>query len=194
MVSRTYGSCLWNATPFGHLTKVPSDSSPDLGTLHPSFPIIPTQTKVVTLRRTDSSDQDFINLVDRLNADLKARDGEDNAFYSQFSKLDLIKEAVVAYQNGRPVGCGAIRAFSPDATEVKRMYVVAENRGQGIAANMLAELEAWAKELGYRKCVLETGKRQPEAIGLYKKWGYAVIENYGPYAGVENSVCFEKWL
>lgn len=72
------------------------------------------------------------------------------------------------------------------------MYVTPEGRGKGVATKILAELESWAAELGYRYCILETGKRQPEAIALYKKMGYRIIKNYGPYAGVENSVCFEK--
>lgn len=147
---------------------------------------------MTTLVRTDSKNQDFVNLVKLLDADLKIRDGEDNAFYSQFSKIDLIKQAVVAYKEGRPIGCGAIREYQSVRTEVKRMYVAPEGRGRGIAKKILAELESWAEELGYEGCVLETGKRQPEAIALYKKMGYRVIENYGPYAGIENSVCFEK--
>ena len=57
---------------------------------------------------------------------------------------------------------------------------------------ILTELEAWAAELSYSKCILETGKRQPEAIALYLKQGYVNIPNYGQYAGVDNSVCFEK--
>jgi len=55
-------------------------------------------------------------------------------------------------------------------------------------------LEHWAVELGYKKCVLETGKRQPDAIALYTKQGYESIPNYGQYMGMENSVCFEKEL
>jgi hypothetical protein len=55
-------------------------------------------------------------------------------------------------------------------------------------------LEKWTAELSYGKCILETGIKQPEAIGLYKKSGYTVIPNYGQYAGIENSVCFEKQL
>ncbi|WP_373512129.1 GNAT family N-acetyltransferase [Persicitalea sp.] len=147
---------------------------------------------MIALRRTDSQNQDFIDLVALLNADLKMRDGEDNAFYSQFSKIDLIKHAVVAYDGEYPIGCGAIREYQPDRTEVKRMYVTPEGRGKGVATKILAELESWAAELGCRYCILETGKRQPEAIALYKKMGYRIIKNYGPYAGVENSVCFEK--
>jgi GNAT superfamily N-acetyltransferase len=64
----------------------------------------------------------------------------------------------------------------------------------GIASNILAELEKWASELSYAKCILETGKKQPEAISLYKKNGYRIIPNYGQYCEVENSLCFEKKL
>ncbi|MBN8788447.1 MAG: GNAT family N-acetyltransferase, partial [Terrimonas sp.] len=56
------------------------------------------------------------------------------------------------------------------------------------------ELEQWAKELHYTACVLETGKRQPEAIRLYQKAGYTLIENFGQYKNVENSVCMKKIL
>jgi len=76
--------------------------------------------------------------------------------------------------------------------EVKRMFVLPEFRGKGIATKILVELENWAKELLYNKCVLETGKRQPDAIALYEKNGYLKIPNYGQYANMENSVCFEK--
>ena len=78
--------------------------------------------------------------------------------------------------------------------EVKRMFVDLAFRGNGIASIILNELEKWAKELGYSGCILETGKKQPEAIKLYKKNGYAIIPNYGQYKQVENSVCFEKAL
>jgi GNAT superfamily N-acetyltransferase len=149
---------------------------------------------MLRLIRTDSDDGAFIGLVKALDADLAKRDGEDHSFYSQFNKIDKIKHVVVAYENGIPTGCGAIKEFSPDSMEVKRMYTLPGSRGKGIASQVLAELERWAAELSYEKCLLETGKRQPEAIALYKKRGYRLIPNYGQYAGVENSVCFEKIL
>lgn len=142
--------------------------------------------------RTDSSHPDFIELVKFLDADLAERDGADNAFYAQFNKIDHIKYAVVAYEDGQPVGCGAIKEHGPNAMEIKRMYTTPEGRGKGVATRVLTELEAWAAELSCEKCVLETGKKQPEAIELYKKNGYRIIPNYGQYAGIENSVCFEK--
>jgi putative acetyltransferase len=144
--------------------------------------------------RTDSENKFFQALVRELDADLKIRDGEDHSFYSQFNKIDKIRHAIVAFDNEIPVGCGAIKELSIDSMEVKRMYVPPSKRGTGIATAILKELENWASELKYTKCLLETGKKQPEAIELYKKNGYRIITNYGQYEHVENSVCFEKIL
>jgi len=144
--------------------------------------------------RTNSNNTDFQKLVSELDADLRIRDGDDHAFYAQFNKIDMIKYAVVAYDDDMPVGCGAIKEFSTDSMEVKRMYVLPNRRGEGIASIILHELEQWTIELNHHKCLLETGMKQPEAIALYKKNGYSVIPNFGQYENVENSVCFEKQL
>jgi len=144
--------------------------------------------------RSDSEDKDFVNLVSLLDAGLAITDGEDHAFYDQFNKLNAIKYVVVAYQSSIPVGCGAIKAYNECTMEVKRMFVKEEYRGKGIAGKILSELENWARELGFQKCILETGTRQIEAIALYKKSQYCIIPNYGQYEGVENSRCFEKKL
>lgn len=142
--------------------------------------------------RTDSDNQDFIQLVKYLDADLAVRDGKDHLFYSQFNKIDKIKYVVVAYENNKPMGCGAIKEYTLHTMEIKRMYTSPESRGKGIATQVLTELEIWATEMSYEKCILETGKRQPEAIKLYKKNGYRLIPNYGQYTEIENSLCFEK--
>lgn len=147
---------------------------------------------MIRIIRTDSDNQDFLKLVKYLDADLAERDGNDHSFYAQFNKIDKIKHVVVAYENNKPVGCGAIKEYTPSTMEIKRMYTFPETRGKGIATRVLTELEIWATELSCEKCILETGKRQPEAIGLYKKNGYKLIPNYGQYVEIENSVCFEK--
>jgi putative acetyltransferase len=144
--------------------------------------------------RTDSHNEHFIELVKLLDADLAIRDGEDHFFYAQFNKIDLIKYAVVAYENNIPLGCGAIKEFDANTMEIKRMYVKPESRGKGIASKILSELEAWASELSYNKCLLETGIKQPEALRLYTKNGYERIPNYGQYADIIGSLCFEKEL
>ena len=147
---------------------------------------------MIRLLRTNSDNADFIALVRLLDEDLAARDGNEHSFYAQFNKIDKIKYAIVAYDDDAPIGCGAIKELSSTAMEVKRMYTTPGSRGKGIASKILAELEKWASELGFEKCLLETGKRQPEAIELYKKNGYLSIPNYGQYEGIENSLCFEK--
>ena len=87
-----------------------------------------------------------------------------------------------------------IKKFEDRSMEVKRMYLVPDYRGRGIASQILSALEEWAKELGCSACVLETGFNQPEAISLYKKAGFHIIDNYGQYKGLNNSICFEKKL
>jgi putative acetyltransferase len=143
---------------------------------------------------TDSTNTDFIALVKLLDADLAKRDGDEHAFYHQFNKIDMLKNVVVAYENDVAISCGAVKEIMPGCMEVKRMYTMPAVRGKGIATQVLSALEHWAAELGYKKCLLETGKKQPEAIALYTKNGYKLIPNYGQYIGVENSVCFEKQL
>jgi len=149
---------------------------------------------MLTLTRTDSTNTDFINLVKELTAYFAVIDGEDHAFYSKFNKIGSLKHVIVAYESDKALGCGAIREFSTDIVEVKRMYVLPECRGKGIASKILAELEGWAKDLGYNTCILETHKKQADAVALYNKAGYRVIPNCGQYANMETSICFEKKL
>lgn len=149
---------------------------------------------MIKITRTDSSNKDFQKLVVELDKDLAIRDGDDHAFFAQYNKIDQIKHVVLAYNGTEAIGCGAIKEYTTKTMEIKRMYVPPEKRGQGIASLILKELEAWASELNYEKCILETGYAQPEAIRLYEKNFYTVIPNYGQYEGVELSVCFEKVL
>lgn len=149
---------------------------------------------MISLKRTDANNPDFIELVRHLDADLAVRDGEAHAFYNQYNGISMIKQAVVVYEDNVPIGCGAIKVFDDFSMEVKRMYVSPIHRGKRIAVKVLNELEAWSQELGFKRCVLETGINQPEALALYQKSGYNRISNYGQYANVESSFCFEKVL
>ncbi|MBU0695035.1 MAG: GNAT family N-acetyltransferase [Bacteroidetes bacterium] len=144
--------------------------------------------------QTNAKDLDFQNLVVLLDQDLKIRDGEIHQFYAQFNKVDFIKNVIVAYADKKSIGCGAIKEFDHQTMEIKRMFVKGSHRNQGIAAQILTQLENWTKSLGYQKCILETGNNQPEAIRLYQKCNYQIIPNYGQYAGLETSFCFEKKL
>lgn len=149
---------------------------------------------MVQLIKTNSTNNDFIQLVRLLDAELAIKDGDDHAFYHQFNGITNLNFVIVAYKNEQAIGCGAIKPFDDLAMEVKRMFVPESARGLGIATTILNELESWAADMGYKKCVLETGKKQIEAIALYKKCNYQIIPNYGQYEGIENSICFEKQL
>lgn len=146
------------------------------------------------LLRTDSTHPDFRNLVKSLDATLAEHNGDADDFFAQFNTLDAIKNCIVAYVDDMPAACGAFKPFSEDTVEVKRMFTDPEFRKRGLGSAIVKELENWAKELGFKKAVLETSQDLTQAISVYEKNGFYKIPNYGQYIGVDTSVCFEKIL
>ena len=147
------------------------------------------------LIRTTTDDPRYRALIRELDRYLAVTDGDEHAFYAQYNGSDSIPYALVGEVDGAAVATGALKPFDANTLEVKRMYTAEGYRGRGIAVTMLRELEAWGRDLGYDRLVLETGKRQTAAIRLYEKYGFdRMAENYGQYAGVDNSVCMERSL
>jgi putative acetyltransferase len=101
---------------------------------------------------------------------------------------------LVARENGRAIGCGAIRVLDATTAEAKRMYVEPDQRGRGIGRAVLAGLEAAARKLGVRRLVLETGIYQDAALTLYRRAGFRQIDCWGEYASSPTSICLEKHL
>jgi putative acetyltransferase len=101
---------------------------------------------------------------------------------------------LVAYADGKPVACGALRPLDADTAELRRMFVTAGARRRGIAQALLAELEKRAAALGYRTLRLETGNRQLPAAALYEACGFVRIPAFGEYRDDPVSVCFEKHI
>ena len=149
---------------------------------------------MVEIKRTTSHDLDFVELVKGLDQDLALKNGDKNDFFVQFNTVDLLDHVVIIYDNCIAVGCGAIKEYTKEVAEVKRMFVLPESRGLGFSKLVIDELQTWAKELGYQKCILETGDKMKEAIGLYQKIGFHIIPNYAPYENETSSICFEKTL
>ncbi len=149
---------------------------------------------MVTLKKSNSKDPDFIGMVKLLDADLRARDGEDHDFYAQFNGIEDLELVILAYKEHTPIGCGALKRYNNNCMEIKRMFVTPKERGKGIASMILKTMENWAANNNFSSCILETGLRQPEAIALYKKNNYLPQPNYGPYKEIPNSVCFIKKL
>lgn len=96
--------------------------------------------------------------------------------------------------DGRAVACGGLRPLAAGRAEIKRMYVDPGRRGSGVATLVLRAIEREARALGVRRLLLETGTLQPEALRFYLREGYERIENFGPYAGQEQSVCCARDL
>jgi putative acetyltransferase len=146
------------------------------------------------LARTSSENPDFLKLVKELDKELWERNPNRQSEYVEFNNIDNLQTVVIAYSEGKPVGCGCFKEYDSKTAEIKRMFVPEIYRGKGISKLILAELERWAVELGYKSAVLETGRPHSEAIALYQKAGYIQIENYGQYRNMPNSMCFKKNL
>lgn len=100
---------------------------------------------------------------------------------------------LVVYVGDAPAACGGWRAHET-AAELKRMYVRPAFRGRGLAREVLAELERTAAEAGYEQVILESGRRQPEALALYASAGYAPVPRFGSYAEEPEAVHLGKPL
>jgi GNAT superfamily N-acetyltransferase len=103
---------------------------------------------------------------------------------------------LMAWIDGVPAGCGGWRTLAEDdvAAEIKRMYTAPAWRGRGVASAVLRAIEDSAREAGKKRAVLETGDRQPEAIGLYRKLGYERVPNFGFYKDYPDCLSFGRLL
>lgn len=140
-----------------------------------------------------SENPDFQKLTRQFDDFLVEIDGDEKDFFAQYNQIYL-DHVIIYYEGGQAVGCGAFKPYEEDVAEIKRMFVMPEQRGKGIAGMLLNELELWAKSLGFNYCLLETSSKLTSALVLYHKSGYAVVPNYGQYQGVESSVCLKKTI
>ncbi|MCG2610920.1 GNAT family N-acetyltransferase [Flavobacterium sp. SM15] len=146
---------------------------------------------MIQLVRTTSDAPDFKYLTQLFDTFLIDIDGEEKDFFAQYNQIYL-QNVVVCYEDDVAIGCGALKEYDAQTGEIKRMFVHPEHRNKGVANAILQELEAWAGELGFSSCILETSQKLENAIALYKKFGYQPIANYGQYIGVDSSVCMKK--
>ena len=163
-----------------------------------SVPIPSSATNEWRMRVCPATSVDACNLIDNLTAEIAARyDHQGDGGASDFVPENFDQERgafVIGWSEDLPVACGAVRPIEDGVAEIKRMYVLPEQRGKKYSLQVLSRLEVEAVRLGYHTLRLETGNRQPEAIGLYTKSGFQEIECYGSYANNPNSICFEKRL
>jgi|SRR5882724_4728282 len=110
------------------------------------------------------------------------------------SASDIDVFLVAVDDAGDALGCGALRRLDATSAEIKRMYVVPASRGHGVAITLLHALESAALDRGWPTLRLETGPAQPDAMRFYEREGYERIPLFGPYAGSDQSVCYERTL
>ena len=150
------------------------------------------------IRNSTLDSPDSIRLISALNAELRAAFPEPGANHFSLSGHQVQPgdgAFLIAYLDGVPVGCGAVRRIEQTSAELKRMYVAPHVRGQGIGRAIVQALEQQAQLIGATTVVLETGTRLAPAIGLYRSLGYNPIPLFGEYlSSPETSLCFGKSL
>lgn len=145
------------------------------------------------IERTTTENSDFKILEQKLDDELYLIYGEMQNNYSSYNTVrDL--QTIIVYEGNNLVACGCLKILDTDLAEVKRVFVCQNDRGKGISEIIVKEIEKLAIESKIKTLILQTGSKQNAAINLYKKMGYTIIENYGPYINDNNSICMKKTL
>ncbi|MCD0443455.1 GNAT family N-acetyltransferase [Glycomyces sp. A-F 0318] len=134
--------------------------------------------------------EDGLRLRGAMEAELAARYNIPDQETDKPTAETVTAFVVARDANGAATGCGALRLLDDGTAEVKRMYVVPEARGTGVATGVLRALEDHARRLGVDAIVLSTGVKQPDAIRFYEREGYQRTDGYGPYVGHPMARCF----
>ena len=106
-----------------------------------------------------------------------------------YNLSDTISDVLIAYINGKPVGCAGLKKYSVSDVEIKRVWVEPESRGQKIASRMMNIIEEKARQMNYKRAILQTRPIMLDAVGLYERRGYSFIDNYPPYDRLEGAIC-----
>ena len=143
---------------------------------------------------TDGRNDDFVMLCHKLDEYLNEIVGgeKQRKEYVQYNALEDIHDVILIYDDKRPIACAGFKLYDGDIAEVKRVFLIAEYRGKGISKLLMSALEDKAKRQGYSSLILETGKPLTSAMGLYQKIGYRIVDNYGQYKDMRESICMRK--
>ncbi len=160
--------------------------------------IITPAASYITVQREELTSRPAQELIGALNDELSGVYSEPGATHFALDPAEVAPgrgSFLVAYREGAPVGCGAVRLLDETTAELKRMYVSPSFRGTGIGWRLLAALEGEARRLGAKRLVLETGVRQVAALALYARCGFEPIPLYGEYRlSPATSICLGKPL
>ena len=154
--------------------------------------------KKITIARADFTADESRVLINALNAELTGAYPEPGATHFGLAPEEVSGRRgafLIVYEEGTPVGCGALRLLDAETGELKRMYIAPALRGKGLGRQLVTALEREARNLGARRLILETGIRQTAAIALYQASGFEPIPLYGEYLlSPKTSLCLGKVL
>ncbi|PUZ20694.1 Acetyltransferase (GNAT) family protein [Chitinophaga costaii] len=148
----------------------------------------------ISMLSTDSQHADFQQLTSLMDKELSRRYPTLQGKYNTHNQIPAGTPVWIAYDDTMAVACGCFVPMDLGVAEIKRLFVIPGYRGLGIVAQLLDVIELKVLNAGFNSVVLETGVKQIEGIKMLHERGYQTIENYGPYAGCENSVCLGKEL
>lgn len=134
---------------------------------------------------------DFFTLCNELDDFLNIAIGGESKRekYKKFNHLDTMDDVIIAYAGDNAIGCAALRKYSEEDVEVKRVFVRETYRRQNVGGMLLEKLISRAKSQGYQRMILETGEFLASSVRLYQRYGFERIPNYGQYENMEESLC-----
>ena len=145
----------------------------------------------IEFKWTDGGDESFRqfyieteNYYSQIVGGVKKRAG-----FVPYNLSDTISDVLIAYIDGKPVGCAGLKKYSDTDVEIKRVWVEPESRGQKIASRMLNLIEEKARQMNYKRAILQTRPIMMDAVKLYENRGYSLIDNYPPYDKLEGAIC-----
>ena len=140
---------------------------------------------------TDGSSKDF-QMFYRKTEDYYSKivGGVSNrAGFIPYNLSESISDVLIAYSDGTAVGCAGLKKYSDADVEIKRVWVEPDWRGKKIATQLMEHIEEKARLKGFKRAILQTRPIMTDAIGLYEKRGYVLIDNYPPYDKLEGAIC-----
>lgn len=154
------------------------------------------QESEIVFRWVDGDHPDFAACSESLEAYLNEAAGgaAKRSAFAPFNSLAGIHDVLLAYDQETVAGCACLKPYDAEALLVKRVWVFPEYRGRHIARRLLAQLEQRAKEQGYSALLLQTRQECRAAERLYQGAGFVRVENFPPYEGLKEALCYRKEL
>ena len=106
-----------------------------------------------------------------------------------YNLSESISDVLIAYADCKAAGCAGLKRYSDQDVEIKRVWVEPEWRGKHIATALMDQIEDKARQMGFKRAILQTRPIMPDAVGLYESRGYVLVENYPPYDKLDGAIC-----